>query len=255
MWLGPFAAGLGLAWRLGWAVLWTLLGVLLLFLARQPMIMLVKALSGRRSRDDVEPALIWLFIYGLLAVVPLIALVAAGRAALFWLALPALPPLAWQLWLVTRRAERHMTVELAGSGALALAAPAAYYAATGRLDSTALAVWLLCWCQSAAAIVYVYLRLEQRRMTAVPSRADQWARGKRAVFYHCFNLVASITLAAFRFLPTLACWPKPYAAHSVRQWEPSRRPLASRKSWRRSSLSCCWCWLTDSVSRHELDRA
>jgi len=139
MLLGPFAAGLGLAWRLDGAVPWALLGMLLLFLARQPMLILFKALSGRRPRSDVAPASIWLLIYGVLGLIPLLALVAQDRAALFWLILPALPPLAWQLWLVTRRAERQMSVELAGSGALALAAPVAYFAATGRYDSTALA--------------------------------------------------------------------------------------------------------------------
>jgi hypothetical protein len=210
MLLGPFAVGLGLAWRLEWAVLWTLLGVLLLFLARQPMIILVKALSGRRSREDAVPALIWLLIYGTLGLIPLFTLIASGYAALFWLALLAVPPLAWQLWLVIRRAERQMSVELAGSGALALAAPAAYCAATGRFDIIALSAWLLCWLQSAAAIVYVYLRLEQRRLTTLPSRSQQWAMGQRAIFYHAFNFIVSVLLAALRILPLLV--PLAYAA-------------------------------------------
>lgn len=191
MLLGPFAVGLGLAWRLDWMVLWTLLGVLLLFLARQPLLVLVKAQSGRRLREDAVPALIWLLIYGTLALLPLLVLVASGRTALFWLAVPALPPLGWQLWLVTRRAERRMAVELAGSGALALAAPAAYFAATGRYDATALSAWLLC------------LRLEQRRMTTVPERPQQWAMGQRAVLYHAFNFVASVVLTVFSILPVL----------------------------------------------------
>lgn len=203
MLLGPFAVGVGLAWQLNEMVLWTLMGVLLFFLARQPMLILAKALSGRRSREDVVPALIWLLIYVTLALPPLFALMTSGRAALFWLVVPALPPLAWQLWLVTRRAERQMTVELAGSGALALAAPAAYFAATGRYDLTALSAWLLCWAQAATAIVYVYLRLEQRHMTSVPERGQQWAMGQRAVLYHAFNFVASVVLAIFDVLPVL----------------------------------------------------
>ena len=203
MWLGPFAVGLGLAWKLDLAVLWVWLGILLLFLARQPMLILVKALSGRRSREDIQPALVWLILYGGLALIPAGLLIGSGRAALVWLALPALPALLWQLWLVTRRAERQMTVELAGSGALALAAPVAYFAATGRFDLIALLAWLLCWFQSAAAIVYVYLRLEQRRLTVAPAQRDQWIMGRRAVLYHTLNLVASIALAATRVLPAL----------------------------------------------------
>ena len=203
MLLGPFAAGLGLAWQLDLAVLWALIGMLLLFLARQPLIILVKALSGRRPRDDAQPALVWLTIYGGLALIPAALLIAADRWAIFWLILPALSALVWQLWLVTRRAERQMTVELAGSGALALAAPAAYLAATGRLDSVAVSAWLLCWFQSVAAIVYVYLRLEQRRLSAMPARSLQWVMGRRAVLYHTFNFVASSALSAARVLPPL----------------------------------------------------
>jgi hypothetical protein len=179
------------------------LAVLSLFLARQPMVILVKSLAGRRSQEDALPASGWMVAYGALAAIFAALLVASGRAAMLWLALPALPALAWQLWLVTRRAERQMAVELTGSGALAFAAPAAYFAETGRFDTTALAIWLLCWFQSAAAIVYVYLRLEQRRMSAVPSRAQQWAMGWRAVLYHTFNFVTSLVLAMSHILPPL----------------------------------------------------
>lgn len=203
MLLGPFAAGLGLARKLDLDVLWALLGMLLVFLARQPMLILVKALSGRRSREDARPALVWLVIYGGLALIPAALLIASDRGAVFWLVLPALPALAWQLWLVTRRAERQMTVELAGSGALALAAPAAYLAATGRFDLVALSAWLLCWFQAAAAIVYIYMRLEQRRMSALPTRSLQWAMGQRAMLYHTFNLAASLALSVAHVLPPL----------------------------------------------------
>jgi hypothetical protein len=227
MLLGPFAVGLGLARKLDLVVLWALLGVLLVFLARQPMIILVKALSGRRSREDARPALVWLMIYGSLALIPAALLIASDRAAMFWLVLPALPALVWQLWLVTRRAERQMTVELAGSGALALAAPAAYLAATGRFDVAALSAWLLCWFQSAAAIVYVYMRLEQRRMSAIPTRSQQWTMGRRAVLYHAFNLAASLTLSAAHVLPPLV--PLAFAAMLAEAVRGTFRPAVGVK--------------------------
>lgn len=227
MLLGPFGAGLGLAWKLDLAVLWALLGALLVFLARQPMLILVKALSGRRPREDAQPALVWLMIYGGLALISAALLIASDRAAMFWLVLPALPALVWQLWLVTRRAERQMTVELAGSGALALAAPAAYVAATGRFDLVALSAWLLCWFQSAAAIVYVYVRLEQRRMSAMPTRSQQWAMGWRAVLYHTFNLAASLMLSVARVLPPLV--PLAFAAMLAEAVRGTFRPAVGVK--------------------------
>jgi hypothetical protein len=49
------------------------------------MIILVKALSGRRPRDDVQPALVWLTVYGGLALIPAALLIAADRWAIFWL--------------------------------------------------------------------------------------------------------------------------------------------------------------------------
>ena len=203
LWLGPLAIGIGVGGWNGLPTLLLALAQLCAFLSRQPLVILVKALSGRRSRADVAPALIWLIGYVALAAIFGVILIASGYPQLLWAIIPIAPMWTWQAWLIRERAERQMTIELAGSGMLALAAPTAYYVATGALDATALLLWVLCWLQSAAAIVYVYLRLAQRRLTEMPPMPERWRMGWRAVTYATVNLVISIGLALARVVPPL----------------------------------------------------
>jgi hypothetical protein len=201
LWLGPLVVGIGAAGWNGAPTLLMLLAQLFALLARQPFVILVKALSGRRSRGDVTPALIWLIGYVSLAAMFGVILSVSGYVQLLWAIVPIAPMLIWQVWLIRQRAERQMTIELAGSGMLALAAPTMYYAATGAIDSTALWLWLLCWVQSAAAIVYVYLRLAQRRLSETPPMPERWRMGRRAVTYAAVNFVGVIGLALVRLVP------------------------------------------------------
>jgi hypothetical protein len=61
-----------------------------------------------------------------------------------------------------------MGVEIVASGILALAAPAAFWVGRGYPDPQGWVLFGLVWLQSAASIVYAYLRLEQRSLTDVP---------------------------------------------------------------------------------------
>ena len=203
LWLGPLTIGIGAGGWNGAPTLLLALAQLFVFLSRQPLLILVKALSGRRSRADAGPALAWLIAYASLAVVFGVMLIAAGFPQLVWVVVPVAPMLLWQIALVRERAERQMTIELAGSGMLALAAPTAYYVATGTVDATAILLWILCWLQSAAAIVYVYLRLAQRRLTEMPPVPERLRMGRRAMTYAAVNLAISIGLALTRLAPPL----------------------------------------------------
>jgi hypothetical protein len=203
LWIGPLAVGIGVAGWNGVTTLFLILAQLFAFLARQPLVILVKAVSGRRSRNDVTPALAWLSGYAGLAALFGVLLIAAGYSQLLWVVIPIAPMLVWQAWLIRNRAERQMTIELAGSGMLALAAPTAYYVATGSLDATAMWLWVLCWLQSAAAIVYVYLRLAQRRLTEMLPMPERVRMGRRAIVYASANFAGSIVLAVLRIIPPL----------------------------------------------------
>jgi hypothetical protein len=195
-------AGAGAAGAPGPALPWLALACLGGFLSLQPLTILTKSLAGRRSKDDAAPALAWLAAYGLLALAGAIGLLRAGQGQALWLGLAALPVLAWQMALVARRAERgQMGVELVGAGALALAAPAAYWVSTGGVDPTGWWLWVMCWLLSAGAIVYIYLRLEHRRLAAAPPWPDRLRLARRSTLYNFANLLIAAGLSAWGVVP------------------------------------------------------
>jgi hypothetical protein len=186
------------------------------YVARQPLTLLVKALSGRRARSDAQPALLALGGTGVIAALLLVILVWRGYAFLLWLGIPAAVVLAWQLWLVTQREERQLGIELVGAGTLALAAPAAYWVSVGELTTNGWWLWLLAWLYAASSIVYVYLRLKQRRMKEMPLRATQWLEGRRTLLYIGGAFTVTCALAFLQYIPLWA--PLPFAlaaAHYV----------------------------------------
>lgn len=168
------------------------LGALATFLLRQPVTTLVKIRAGRRSREDLPTALVWTLFYGIAALIAFSILIIRGYFFLLYLIPPALLVFGWHLYLVSKRAERRQAgVEIVASGVLALAAPAAYWMGRGSIEWTGWALWLLTWLQSAASIVYIYVRLEQRGMIVRPTPAELLRVGRRAMLYAAFNLALS----------------------------------------------------------------
>jgi hypothetical protein len=103
---------------------------------------------------------------------------------------------------VSRREERgQQGIELVGSGVLALTAPAAYWVSGGENVPEAWIIWALSWLQSAASIVYIYLRLRQRQLTTPLAKNEKWRMGTRTLAYHTFNLALSTTLTLLNFIP------------------------------------------------------
>lgn len=203
-WLGPFVIGAAAGGHPNLDLFLLFLGTLAAFLLRQPATIAVKALSGRRARAELLPALFWLMAYGLLAGLAVAALVLSGHGRLLWLGIPGVLVFGWHLLLVSRRDERGRTgVELIASGVLALAAPAAYEVSGGGLSIQAWILWGVTWFQSAASIVFIAQRLEQRRLKAMPGPRERWARAWRAIAYAAFNLVGSSLLAVFALVPVL----------------------------------------------------
>jgi hypothetical protein len=200
------------------------------FLLRQPVSIAVKAYAGRRSRQDLPAARFWMLVYGVIILLTLAGLIAEGFLFVLYLAIPGIPVFAWHLYLVSKRAERKQAgVEILGTGALALAAPAAFWVGIGYYDPLGWALWLLTWLQSAASIVYAYLRLEQRVQAEIPKRSEQWIMGKRALQYTSFNLALSIALGwtawlpQWIFIPYLVQWLETLwgITHPATGWKPT----------------------------------
>lgn len=207
--ISPLLIGLFAAGRWTSASAYLILTSLAAFLIRQPTTIAVKVYSKRRSRRDLPAALFWIGVYALLGLANLAGLIAQGYGYLLYLAIPATPVFAWHLYLVSRRSERKQAgVEILGSGVLALAAPAAYWVGRGQIDPLGWWLFGLTWFQSAASIVYAYLRLEQRSLKETPDLGTRMAMGKRALLYTTFNLLSVAALSAAGALPVLL--PIPY---------------------------------------------
>ena len=207
--LSPLVIGLSAGGHFSPASINLIVAAMGAFLLRQPVSIAVKAYAGRRSRADLPAARLWILVYGTIILLALAGLIAEGYSYILYLAIPGIPVFAWHLYLVSKRAERRQAgVEILATGALSLAAPAAYWIGQSGYDPLGWMLWLLTWLQSAASIVYAYLRLEQRtssskgRQAEVPERSKRWKMGKRALQYTSFNLGLSIVLGWLAWLPS-----------------------------------------------------
>jgi hypothetical protein len=230
--LSPLLVGLFAGRSFSPASINLIIAAMAAFLIRQPVTMAVKAYSGRRPRADLPAARLWILAYGALILVALAGLVAQGFVEVLYLAIPGLAVFAWHLWLVSRREERRQVyVEVLATGVLSLVAPAAYWIGTGRYDASGWWLWILTWFQSAASIVYAYLRLEQRTWKSIPDVRVRFRAGWRAYAYTSFNLLLTLALGdvarllpAWIFIPYLVQWLETIWGidHPAAGWKPTR---------------------------------
>ena len=228
--LSPLLIGLFAGERFTPASINLIVAAMSVFLLRQPVSIAVKAYSGRRSKADLPAARFWVLVYGIIILLALAGLIADGFTYILYLAIPGIPVFIWHLYLVSKRAERKQEgVEILATGALALAAPAAYWIGQGSYDMLGWALWLLTWLQSAASIVYTYLRLEQREQAEGLERSEQLRMGKRALQYTSFNLTLSLILGwlgwlpQWIFIPYLLQWLETVwgISHPATGWKPT----------------------------------
>ena len=212
--ISPLIIGLcaGKSWNS--ATLFLILAALSAFLIRQPITTVVKIASGRRSNRDLPPARFWVILYGFVLILAILGLVLKGYTSLLLLTIPAAPIFAWHLYLVSRRSERRKAgIEILGTGVLSLSATAAYWVGTGKYDPTGWWLFILVWMQSAASIIYTYLRLEQRELDAVPELRERIKMGSRALLYTAFNFLGVCLFSIFTHLHPLL--PIPYGLQLI----------------------------------------
>lgn len=201
------------------------------FLLRQPVTVAVKALSGRRSTEDLAPALLWTGIYSSAALILMLGLHLRGYTYVLGLVIPGLLVFFWHLYLVTLREERgKILVSLLATSVLALVATAGYWIGRGEPDPFGWILWGLAWAQSAASVICVFLRLQQRSLSHSPE-PRQLLRMALPAFTLCsLNLSTVVLLGAtgitsrwlfVAFLPqwleALCCIAQPAIG-----WKPSR---------------------------------
>lgn len=173
------------------------------YLVRFPLVMLVK--TRRRARVDRVYLWRWTAIYGALTAIGGGWLVLGER--LWWLAVIGLAGgllLLFHLWLIARRQEMSITGELSGIFGLALGAPMAYYVASGRLEATAWALWLINVLYFGGTVFYIKLKVRQQPRQPAPDRlSERLIKARACLTYQTVALTIIIVLAAFRQAPLL----------------------------------------------------
>lgn len=202
--LTPFLIGAGVAWvagheTSGLALTLALVAVLALFLARQPLATWLCART--RAPDKAAEALRWGVATSGIAALAGLGLLALGRGAILWLAVPAAAVLAVTLAMSSWLGPRRLATELAGVAGLALAAPAAYVAGTGGIGLTAAGVWAVSALHGALSVLYVRLRIHQRHERV--SRAE----GAWVVAAHLLGAAAVLAGIQTGWLPALLALP------------------------------------------------
>jgi len=226
--LSPLLIGLFAGGNWSSASVFLIIAALAGFLIRQPATILVKIYTGRRSRCDLPAAFFWISIYTIIGMLALGALILLGFQYILLLGLPGILVFAWYLYLVSQRSERHkIGVGIVASGVLALNAPAAYWVGVNWPDPRGWWLFILIWLQSAASIVYAYLRLNQRNLPEITSLSTRISLGRRALLYTTFNFLFVLALSISGVLPILL--PLPYALQWVETLWGTVRPAIGVK--------------------------
>jgi hypothetical protein len=203
-------------------VLWFGLAAASAFLIYQPLesllgLSLVKTRSERQQRT----ALLWIIVLTITAVCSILALLHLQRFLVLLIGVVASGCFGTHSLLGRSRRVRVLK-QLIGALGLSSTAAGAYYAATGRMDRTALLLWLASWLFAVGQIEYVQLRL---RSAQVRSRRQKALNSLPVSVFHLLVLgiataaglahVAPLLLGA-TFIPAvirLAVW-------IVRSWRP-----------------------------------
>jgi hypothetical protein len=179
----------------------TLGGGLCAFLVRQPATAWLRIRQGRARRADEPLAAGWTLGLALAAGLCLVGLLALGRTSLLWLVIPFAAVLLFYLAAARsgRAGMRALRMELIGAVGLALMAPAAVIAATGRLSGPIWALWGLMGMQNALGVLYVRLRLADTH--------QQPAGRSIVVWGHAIGLAAVAIAGALAWVPLPAAFP------------------------------------------------
>jgi len=165
------------------------ISVMALFIARESLVTAWRARQRSRRVPDAERLA---RIYLAVAFVSGLALVVQER---LWGLIPLGLGAGILLLVNLRQAEaledRTITGEVLAILGMTLAAPAAYYVARGRWETTALWLWALCALYFASSVFYV-----KWRVLAVGQRRHEQRRAlwRKCFSYHSFLLVALVVL-------------------------------------------------------------
>jgi len=138
---------------------WFCLAALCAFLIYQPLeILLGFSILKARSPQQERIALLWVMALAIVAACSVLELIRLQRALVLLFGLAALLCFGVRTMLGCSRTLR-VPKQFIGALGLTSTAAGAYYATAGRIDRTALVLWLASWLFAVSQIEYVQLRL------------------------------------------------------------------------------------------------
>lgn len=172
MLLTPFLSGVLLARGAGWSLLPATVAIVIMFLLREPLIVLARQrYVWREARPESDVARRWILWE--------LAVLAVAGVSLLWLwpwpyvigfgGAAALLTVA-AVWMTVKNRQRSIALQVASAGGLTASSLAACIAATGNIREWAVWLWVLCTAHSVASILVVHARLETRIALRVPGR-------------------------------------------------------------------------------------
>jgi len=196
LWLLPLITGAVVGYVFGphaalAPVLWFCLAAASAFLIYQPLESLLGlSLIKTRSQRQQRTALIWIIVLTIAAVCSVLELLHLQRFLVLLIGAVASGCFGGRSLLGRSRRVRVLK-QLIGALGLSSTAAGAYYAATGRMDRTALTIWLASWLFAVGQIEYVQLRLRSAQVRSSRQRA---INSLAVSVFHV--LVMSIAIAA-----------------------------------------------------------
>ena len=186
----PFAVGALVGWRSPLRLMLIGLSVTFVFIARESLLIWWRARSrGQRNSQALRFVLSYV-VLALVFAAPLLLVY-----DLYWFAgmgVAAAALLAINARQAVRRIDRTIGGEMMAIAGLTLTAPAAYYAARGAFDITAVWLWVLCSSYFASSVFYVKLRVSTINPRLDKGRRETWYR---CAFYHALLLGSLVILA------------------------------------------------------------
>ncbi|HET8892237.1 MAG TPA: YwiC-like family protein [Candidatus Angelobacter sp.] len=161
------------------------------FLIYQPMeILLGLSLVKARSQRQQRTALLWIIVFTIAGACSVLELLYLQRFLVLLIGAVALGCFGVRS-LFGRSRRVRVLKQLIGALGLTSTVAGAYYAATGRMDRTALLLWLASWLFAAGQIEYVQLRLRSAQVRS------SWQKARSSLAVSIFHfLVLAITIAA-----------------------------------------------------------
>ena len=201
---GSLLVGLGVAGRFTIPVLLLLVGVTACAFANGPLALLVRPAAGPGQIARRRQALLWILVYGAVAVATLVPLVTVfrmtfllpfGMGAMFFVVVRA--------YQLREREDRTLGGALTGMAGITLAAPAAHAVAAGAAQPVGAMLWGLCFLFFGSGIFYVRMRVQGMLAARQGASASSNPALLPCVLYHAILLAVMPSLALAQVIP----WP------------------------------------------------